>query len=299
MTAIKTIAFVGIGNMGTPMAANLIKAGFDVAVFDLRAETARAFVQQYGGRAADTLQSAAKRADAIVTMLPNDSIVRRVLLDQELAGSLAKDAIAVDMSTSDPRATIDIGSELSKRGIAYVDAPVMGGVVFAKDATLDIMTGGEDAAVDRCMPIFNALGKSVIRCGKSGAGHALKALANYVNACSLINVLEAMTIGRKFGLDVEVMKTSLQLMCTGRQNPLEKKVIPHVLTRRFATGMALGLIAKDVSIAADLARSIEAAAPLAERVRDIWNDARDTVGATADQTEIVKLWESRSGVLLA
>lgn len=298
MGKIKTITFVGIGNMGAPMAANLIRSGFDVAVFDVRVETARAFVQQYGGRAGNGLQESARGSDAIITMLPDDSSVRQVLLDPELTTTLAKDAVAIDMGTSDPCKSREVASELRKRNIAYLDAPVMGGVVFAKDATLDIMVGGDDDAMDRCLPVFNALGKTVTRCGKSGAGHALKALANYVNACSLINMLEAMTIGKKYGLDTETMKASLQLMCTGRQNPLEKKIIPHVLTRKYSTGMPIGLIAKDVTIVVNFGRSIGAVAPLAEEVRDIWIEGRNAFGATADQTEIVKLWEHRSGVTL-
>lgn len=298
MAKIKTITFVGIGNMGAPMAANLIRSGFDVAVFDVRVENALGFVQQYGGRVGNSLQEGARGSDAIITMLPDDSNVRQVLLDPKLATTLAKDAVAIDMGTSDPCKTREVESELRKLNIAYLDAPVMGGVVFAKDATLDIMVGGDGDAIDRCLPVFNALGKTVTRCGKSGAGHALKALANYVNACSLISMLEAMTIGKKYGLDTETMKMSLQLMCSGRQNPLEKKIIPHVLTHKFATGMALGLIAKDVTIVADFARSIGAAAPLAEQVRDIWIEARNTIGATADQTEIVKFWERRSDVSL-
>ena len=299
MMPIKTVAFIGLGNMGTPMAAHLAAKGFGLALFDRRPEAARAFAAAHGGSVAATLSEAARGADAAITMLPDDKAVREVVLATDgLASALAPGAVIIDMGTSDPRATVEIGAELAKRGITYVDAPVMGGLVFAKDATLDVMVGGSDEDVARCQPIFAALGRQQFRCGALGAGHALKALANYVNATALINFIEAMSIGRKFGLDTNVMANAMQQMCAGRQHPLEKKVIPQVLTRKFATGMALGLIAKDVSIAANFGHSIGALTPLADCVSAIWGKAAAEIGANADQTEVVRLWEKSNGVQL-
>jgi 3-hydroxyisobutyrate dehydrogenase len=299
MAPIKTIAFVGLGNMGAPMATHLAAKGFALALFDRRVDVVRAFAAAHGGRVAATLGDAARGADAAITMLPDDKVVREVVLGADgLATALPSGAIAIDMSTSDPRTTVEIGAELAKRGIAYVDAPVMGGVVFAKDGSLDIMVGGSDENIARCQPIFAALGRQQFRCGALGSGHALKALANYVNAGALINLIEALAIGRKFGLESEVMADALVAMCAGRQHPLEKKVIPQVLTRKFATGMALGLIAKDVSIAANFGHSIGAMTPLADCVRDIWGKAAAEIGANADQTEVARLWEKGNGIEL-
>ena len=155
MTPIRTIAFVGLGNMGVPMAAQLAAKGFALALYDRRPEAARAFAAAHGGRAATSLADAARDADAAITMLPDDTAVRDVVLGEGgLASALAPGATVIDMGTSDPCATIEIGAELAKRGIHYVDAPVMGGVVFAKDATLDVMAGGSDADVERCLPVF-------------------------------------------------------------------------------------------------------------------------------------------------
>jgi 3-hydroxyisobutyrate dehydrogenase len=299
MTPIKTIAFVGLGNMGVPMAAQLTAKGFALTLYDRRPEAVRAFVAAHGGRAAASLADAARGADAAITMLPDDTVVREVVLGEGgLASALAPGATVIDMGTSDPRATIEIGAELSKRGIRYVDAPVMGGVVFAKDATLDVIVGGSDEDIARCQPIFAAIGRQVFRCGALGSGHALKALANYVNAGALINLIEALAIGRKFGLDSKVMADALVHMCAGRQHPLEKKVIPQVLTHKFATGMALGLIAKDVSIAAKFGHSIGAMTPLADRVCEIWGRAEAEIGGNADHTEVARLWEEGNGVRL-
>lgn len=299
---VQKLGFVGVGNMGNPMAGHLVKAGFDVTVFDVRNEVAHAFVAQHGARAARTLAELAEGVDAVITMLPNDRIVREVVLgdgsENCVAAGLAKGAIVIDMSTSDPTGTRSLAQALAPRGIAVVDAPVMGGVVFAKDATLDIMVGGSPELVERCQPLFEAIGRSVIHCGDVGTAHALKALANYVNACALINGIEAMTIGRRFGLDPKLMADALIAMCSGRNHPIEKKIVPHVLTRRFATGMAMGFIGKDLRIAVDTAKAIGGFAPLAERVSELWSEAVDKVGYNLDQTEIARYWEEANGVTL-
>jgi 3-hydroxyisobutyrate dehydrogenase len=296
---IKKVAFIGIGNMGAPMAGHLVKAGFDVMVYDARPETVELFVQRFGGKAGSSIADAARGADAVITMLPNDAIVREVIAGEGgAAGVLGKGAVVIDMSTSDPTATRSLAEALAPKGIALVDAPVMGGVVFAKDATLDIMVGGDASVIERCRPLLQAMGRTIMDCGGVGAGHALKALANYVNACALINSIEALTIGKKFGLDPKFMAEALIPLCAGRNHPIEKKVLPHVLTRTFGTGMALGFIAKDVKIARDTARSIEAYAPLASIVSQLWSAAVDKLGGQVDQTEIVRYWEDATGVKL-
>jgi 3-hydroxyisobutyrate dehydrogenase len=299
MTAITRVSFIGIGNMGAPMAAHLIERGFDVTVFDIRREAARYFTSAHGGRVATSLAEAGRIAQAAITMLPDHTSVREVLLESEgIASALESGAIAIDMSTSDPRATVSIGDELAQRGFGYLDAPVMGGVVFAKDGTLDILVGGDDAQIEQCMPLFMAMGRQVFRCGPLGSAHALKLLANYVNASTLVVMLEAMAAGRKFGLGMRSMTDTLASMCCGRQHPLEKKIITQVLTRKFGTGMALGLMAKDVALAADFAHAIGAASPLASCMRQIWTDAAARIGSKVDQTEIVRLWEDAIGAKL-
>lgn len=299
MPAIKKIGFIGVGNMGNPMAANLLKGGFDVTVFDARAETAAAFVAQHGGRAAASLADVARGADAIITMLPNDKVVRSVILDAGgAAAAMNKGAVLIDMGTCDPNGTQQTAAALEKLGLYMIDAPVMGGVVFAKDATLDIMAGGSAELVAQYTPLLKAMGRAVTHCGATGSAHAMKALANYVNACALINVIEALTIGKKFGLDVKMMADGLATMCAGRNHPIDKKVIPQILTHKYATGMALGFIAKDVKIAVDVAHAIGAAVPLGETVSELWNAAAEKVGAGVDQTEIVRYWEEATGVKL-
>lgn len=299
MNALRKVGFVGIGNMGSPMAAQLVKAGFEVAVYDINPEVSEKFVAQHGGSAVASLAELGRWCEAVITMLPSDKIVNAVILGNGgVASTLAQGGIVVDMSTSDPVATQALAAVLQPRGIAVVDAPVMGGVVFAKDATLDIMVAGDVVAVERVTPLLNAMGRSIIHCGAVGNAHALKALANYINACALINVVEAMTIGKKFGLDAKRMADALLPMVNGRQHPLEKKVIPQILTRQFNTGMAMGFIAKDLKIAVDTAKSIGAYAPLAERTHALWAEAVQRYGGQLDQTGVAKLWEQETGVLL-
>lgn len=302
MSAIRKIGFVGVGNMGNPMAGHLLKAGFDVTVYDIRPEAVKAFVSQHGGSSAASLVEVANGADAVITMLPDDKVVRKVVLgdgsENCVAAALAKGSVVVDMSTCNPTGTRSLADALGSRGIEVVDAPVMGGVVFAKDATLDIMVGGDTALVKRLEPVLKAMGRSVIHCGAVGSAHAMKALANYVNACALVNVIEAMAVGKRFGLDAKLMAEALIPMCSGRNHPLEKKVVPHILTRRFGTGMAMGFIAKDVKIAVDTARAIGAFMPLGERVSELWSAAAEKVGVTRDQAEVARYWEEANGVTL-
>jgi 3-hydroxyisobutyrate dehydrogenase len=302
MNSIKKIGFVGIGNMGSPIAGHLVKKGFDVTVYDIRPEVVMAFVAQHGGRAAASLVDAAHGMDAVITMLPDDKVVRKVVLgdgsENCIAAGLAKGAIVMDMGTSNPSGTRSLAEALKPRGIEVVDAPVMGGVVFAKDATLDVMVGGDAALVERVTPILKAIGRSIIPCGGTGTAHALKAIANYINACALINAVEAMTIGKKFGLDSKLMADALIPMCAERNHPIVKKVVPHVLTRKFGTGMAMAFIAKDLKIAVDTAHSIGAAVPLGERVHELWCAAVEKLGPDLDQTQVARYWEEATGVKL-
>jgi len=298
MNAIRKIGFIGVGNMGNPMTGQLVKKGFDVTAYDVNEAALHEFAAEHGGKTAAMLADAGRGMDAVVFMVPSDKVVREVLFHDKLADALEKGALAIDMSSSDPRGTVAIGKELAGRGIGYVDAPVMGGVIFAKDATLDIMVGGEAALVERAMPLFSALGRRVYKCGPLGSGHALKSLTNYINACTLINVIEAMTIGKKFGIDTQVMVDAITAMCATRNHPLQKKIVPQVLTRKYGTGMAMQFIAKDVKIAVETAHSIGAAVPLGEKTAELWAAACEKLGGGLDQTEIVRYWEESSGVRL-
>ena len=285
--------------MGAPMAAHLVTADFDVTVFDINPKASQKFVVQHGGKVAASLAELGRSMEAVITMLPDDKIVNAVILgDKGVASTLTSGAVVIDMSTSDPVGTRALAEALAPRGVSVVDAPVMGGVVFAQDGTLDIMAAGDAVAIERVTPLLNSMGRSLIRCGAVGNAHALKALANYINACALINVVEAMTIGKKLGLDAKFMADALLPMVNGRQHPLEKKVMPQILTRQFSTGMAMAFITKDLKIAVNTAKAVGAYAPLAECTHALWAEAVERLGGQLDQTEVAKLWEQKTDVLL-
>jgi 3-hydroxyisobutyrate dehydrogenase len=295
LAEIKTVGVIGIGNMGAPMAVNLARAGFSVVLFDIDAARAQRVAGEIGVRAADGLNALGRGADAIVTMLPTGRHVRSVLLESEggaLAAALAPGSVIVDMSSSDPVGTRELGSALSARGLALVDAPVSGGVPRAKDGTLAIMIGGDAGDIARVKPVLAALGNRLFEVGALGCGHAMKALNNFLAATGFAAASEAMAVGRQFGLDPAIMIDVINAS-TGRNFSTESTIKQQVLTGVFASGFSLGLLAKDVKIAADLAGAIGIDAPLGRLVRDLWADARDEIGGDCDHTRAVEAWESK------
>ena len=295
MTDIKTVGFIGIGNMGRPMSANLAKGGYTVILYDLDGKRARQAAVEIGARSAATLAELGREADAIVTMLPTGREVRACLLETEggaLAANLPKDAIVIDMSSADPVGTRQTHADLAKRGIAFVDAPVSGGVPRATDGSLAIMIGGDAAAVQAAKPVLAKMGKRLFEVGAPGNGHAMKALNNFVAGTAFIAVSEALLAGQMFGLDpatmVDVMDAS-----SGHSFCTEHVAKQHVVSRQFASGFALGLMAKDVGIAAGLAKAIGIHSPLIGMSSALFDEARDAVGSEKDHTLAYTYWERR------
>ncbi len=295
MSEIRTVGFIGIGNMGRPMAANLVKGGYEVIVHDLDAKRAREAATDIGAKAAATLAEIGKQADAIITMLPTGKEVRACLLDAEggaLSSNLPKGALVIDMSSSDPVGSRATHADLAKRDLAFVDAPVSGGVPRATDGTLAIMIGGEAAAVAAAKPVLAKMGQRLFEVGGPGNGHAMKALNNVVAGSAFIAVSEALLVGQKFGLDpatmVDVMNAS-----SGKSFNTEHVAKQHVVSRQFASGFSLGLFAKDVGIAADLANAIGVGSPLLGTTTMLLREARDTVGGEKDHTFAYTYWERR------
>jgi 3-hydroxyisobutyrate dehydrogenase len=289
------IGFIGIGNMGSLMAANLKRAGYAVSAYDVAAERARNFATEHSAHAAENLAHLGENADVVITMLPTGREVRHVLLDAEngtLAANLRAGAIVIDMSSADPVGTRGLGAELSARHIALVDAPVSGGVVRAKDASLTIMIGGEKQAIAAVKPILAAMGQKLFEVGSLGCGHAMKALNNFLAGTSFAAAMEAVSVGRQFGLDPAIMMDVINVS-TGRSFATEMMIKQHVLSGAFGTGFALGLLAKDVKIAADLADQIGVEAPVTRLISDLWSEARDALGAEQDHTKAATHWERR------
>ena len=278
---IRTLAFIGIGRMGRPMAARLVAAGYRVRVYDRSGP-----VRLAGATPCKSPAEAAEGAQVLITMLPEGRAVRSALLGRHgAAGALARNAIVVDMSSCDPVATREIGTALAARGIAFVDAPVSGRVNGAQAGTLTIMAGGKAAALKKVRPVLEVLGQRIFHAGPLGAGHAVKALNNYIAAAGTIAAFEAVIVGRAFGVDAALM-TDIFNASAGRNSTTENKVKQQVLSGAFASGFALALMAKDVKIAAALARSVGVDAPLARRTRDLWRAAQGALPEGADHTRI-------------
>jgi 3-hydroxyisobutyrate dehydrogenase len=293
--AIKTIGFIGIGNMGRPMAANLIKGGYQVVAYDADGKRAAQFATDAGSRSAATLAALGAEVDAIVTMLPTGKEVRACLLETEggaLATNLPRGALVIDMSSADPVGTRQTHADLAARGLAFVDAPVSGGVPRATDGSLAIMIGGDAAAVAAAKPVLSKMGTRLFEVGGPGNGHAMKALNNFVAGTGFIAVAEAVLVGKSFGLDPSVM-IDVMNVSTGKNFNTENVVKQHVISRQFASGFALGLLAKDVKIAADLAAAIDVESPLTRLSAALLGEARDRVGSDKDHTLAYTYWESR------
>jgi 3-hydroxyisobutyrate dehydrogenase len=293
--AIKRICFVGIGNMGWPMAARLVRAGFEVAVTDAVAGRAKAFVDEVGGKAVISLAEATKEADVAVTMLPTSAHVVSVV--DEILPGLSSGKILVDMSSGAPAATQKIARDLGVIGVAVVDAPVSGGVSRAVTGELAIMTGGDAAALDRVDPLLRAMGTTIHRIGPVGAGQAMKALNNLVSAGGFLMAIEALVIGQQFGLDPSVM-TDVLNASTGMNNSTQKKLKQFVLSRKFDSGFGLDLMVKDLSIALEVGRNGAAPTPFSALCREMWASAASLLGKGQDHTAIAKLSEALAGVTL-
>jgi 3-hydroxyisobutyrate dehydrogenase len=187
--------------------------------------------------------------------------------------------------------TRELGKVLDREGVVLIDAPVSGAVPRAKTGTLAIMIGGDDKkAIERAKPLLLSMGKQLFETGPLGSGHAMKALNNYIAAAGYTAVAEALLIGQRFGLDQNVMVDILNVS-TGRNFTTEVMIKEHVLGGKFATGFALGLMAKDVRIAADLGEAVGLDAPVSRLVRERWAAARDKLGATRDTSEAILGWK--------
>ncbi len=291
--AIKNIGFIGIGTMGWPMAANLVKAGFAVTVFDLSPDRSQDFIRDHAAKATTSLADIAKQ-DAIVTMLPTGKIVREVLVNGQ-QGAFLQNAkagtLVIDMSSSEPTLTRQLAAHLAQTGVILLDAPVSGAEPRAKAGTLAIMIGGDDqAAIEAAKPVLNAMGNRLFVTGNCGSGHACKALNNLLGATAFAATSEAVLIAERFGLDPRILVDILNVS-TGKSFISEVVMKEHVLDGKFATGFKLGLMAKDVQIAADLAEAVGLDAPVTHMVNQRWAEALGKLGFDADNTEAIKSWQ--------
>lgn len=282
---VATVGFLGVGQMGRPMSGHLAAAGYPLVVHDPRAEAVASLAAVAGVELAPDAITVARRCEIVVLMLPDSRIVDRLLWDDGFADAMNAGALLVDMGSSDPNRTRDNHRRLAEKGVAMVDAPVSGGVRRAVDATLSIMVGGVAGHVERARPLLERLGRTVVHVGPPGAGHALKALNNYVSAAGLLAVCEALVAAEKFGIDPSTAN-ALFNASTGRNNTTDVKVEQFMLSGRFDSGFALALMRKDLDTARALIRSVDGAHAFVDACAAAWADAEKALPAGADHTSM-------------
>src|SRR6202047_5061237 len=268
------IAFIGLGNMGGPMAANLIKAGDKVTGFDL-VETSRAQEKADGAGIAESAAAAVKGADVVITMLPAGKHVLSV--SSEILPAMGGGSLIIDCSTIDVESAKQAHALAAKRGIASVDAPVSGGTGGAKAATLTFMAGGDDKAFAAAKPVLENMGKKIVHCGGAGAGQAAKICNNMILGISMIAVSEAFALAEKLGLSHQALfdvasTSSGQCWSLTTYCPVPGPVPTSPANNEYKPGFASALMVKDLTLAQDAAKATGAATPLGKHAQEIYQE---------------------------
>jgi 3-hydroxyisobutyrate dehydrogenase len=267
-----SIAFIGLGNMGGPMAANLVKAGHKVVAFDLVAAS-RDQAKADGAAIAESSVASVKGADVVITMLPAGKHVMSVW--SEVVPAMAKGALIIDCSTIDVENAKAAHALAAKHGIGSIDAPVSGGTVGAKGATLTFMCGGEAKAFAAAKPVLENIGKKIVHCGDAGAGQAAKICNNMILAISMIGVSEAFALAEKLGLSHQAMfdvasTSSGQCWSLTTYCPVPGPVPTSPANNDYKPGFASALMVKDLTLAQDAAKASGAATPLGKHAQEIY-----------------------------
>ena len=280
------IGFIGLGRMGVPMVGNLLRAGFEVSGYDVKAQTGRELAARPGFERAESAQACVASASVVVLMLPDSLVVDGLLWETPgLAAAMQPGTLVIDMGSSDPLRSRSNAERLAACGMDFIDAPVSGGVKRAIDGTLAIMVGGPKANFERAEPVLQAMGKTLIHVGGAGAGHAVKALNNYVSAAGLIAVSEALVAAEKFGIDPHLVNRVFNAS-TGRNNTTELKVEDFMLSKRYDSGFALALMRKDVQTAAQFIDGMGTPGRFARECLGVAAAAEEALGAGADHTAV-------------
>lgn len=290
------IAFIGLGNMGAPMAVNLLKAGYQLAVFDLMPE-AMTRLEQAGARAAASAADAAAGAQVVISMLPAGQHVKGLYLGEgALLDAVGPDALLIDCSTIDAQTARELAAAAGQRGLAMLDAPVSGGVAGAEAGTLTFIVGGEAAALERARPILEAMGKKIFHAGGAGAGQVAKMCNNMLLGILMTGTAEALNLGAANGLDPtvlsEIMKASsgnnwaLQVY-----NPYPGVMDGVPASRGYQGGFGVDLIVKDLGLALSAGMASHTALPLGTLVRQLYLAHSKQGAGRLDFSSIIRFLE--------
>ncbi|MBX3132016.1 MAG: NAD(P)-dependent oxidoreductase [Gemmatimonadaceae bacterium] len=290
-----SIAFLGLGAIGTPMARHLASRPTPLRVWNRTASRAAAFAAAHGATHAATPADAARGADIVITCFPVSRDVEALLdgPDGLLAG-MSTGSTLVDCTSGDPATSRRIAARLAARGIGFLDAPVSGGVAGAEAGTLTVMVGGDAATLERVRPALEAFGKRIVPCGSVGAGDAVKAVNNALLAQHIIGTAEGLHALAAMGVDpavaLEVINNS-----SGRSNASQNLFPERVLTKAYPRTFRLALLDKDVGIAAGIAKEAGVPAPLLDAASALYREAHAAMGEEVDHVEIVRWLEQRIG----
>jgi 3-hydroxyisobutyrate dehydrogenase-like beta-hydroxyacid dehydrogenase len=265
MTEKMTIAWIGVGKMGTPMSGNLMKAGYPVILYDVDGKKTKALAGQAAGIAASPREAASK-ADVTISIIPDDAVLEEVALGPEgvLAGA-GPGKIYVDMSTVSPIISGRVAEAAEKRGVEYIRAPVSGSTVFAAGGNLTILASGPKDAFERCFPLFEIMGKKILHVGERDQARVLKLLINMMVAITSAMTAEALTFGKLGGMDWNQMIDAVNSSAVGA--PQINFKAPILKERNFAPAFSATQMAKDLDIALNTGRTMNAPMPITSMVR--------------------------------
>jgi len=292
-----TIAFIGLGNMGGPMAANLVKGGHKVVAFDL-VEASRSQARSDGAAIAESSVAAVKGAEVVVTMLPAGKHVLAVWTD--VLPAMTKGALIIDCSTIDVESAKQAHALAAKHGVLSVDAPVSGGTGGAKAATLTFMCGGEEKAFAAARPVLENMGKKLVHCGGAGAGQAAKICNNMILGVSMIAVSEAFALAEKLGLSHQALfdvasTSSGQCWSLTSYCPVPGPVPASPANNDYRPGFAAALMVKDLTLAQDAANAAGAVTPLGKHAQEIYKTFDAAGNGGVDFSGIIRHVRSLAG----
>lgn len=290
----KKIGFVGLGIMGKPMVKNLLKAGYELTVFDIT-KAAVDEVVAAGAVAASSAKAVAQSSEVVITMLPNSPHVKAAVLGPEGVLEGAKPGLVlIDMSSIAPLAAQEIAAEVAKKGVEMLDAPVSGGEPKAIDGTLSIMVGGPQALFDRCVEVMSKMGKSVVRCGEIGAGNTTKLANQIVVALNIAAVSEAFVLATKAGVNPELVFNAIRGGLAG-STVMDAKG-PMILAGNFKPGFKIDLHIKDLANAIETGHDVGVPLPLTASVMEILQALKVDGKGQNDHSAIAQYYEKLAKV---
>ncbi|HXW69192.1 MAG TPA: 2-hydroxy-3-oxopropionate reductase [Dissulfurispiraceae bacterium] len=288
------IGFIGLGIMGKPMSRNLLKAGYELIVFN-RSKGAVNEIVAAGAKAAANPREVAEQAEIVITMLPDSPHVREVVLGQAgVIEGAAKGSVVIDMSSIAPLVSREIAARLDEKGIEMLDAPVSGGQPKAIEGTLSVMAGGKKEIFDRCLPVMKAMASSVVLVGSAGAGNVAKLANQIIVALNIAAISEALVLAAKAGVDPDLVYQAIRGGLAGSA-VLEAKA-PLIMDRKFNPGFRIDLHIKDLNNVLETSHSIGVPLQLTASVMEIMQALKVDGLGDADHGSLVRYYEKMAGI---